>query len=91
MMGRETPRPDTSAIWQDRAECRNYPHLSWFPERGEPQEQQKTICRQLCPVRAECEQAGWENNERLGIWGGVTERARRARRSANYRAQQAQS
>ncbi len=55
------------------AACREHPELSWFPERGEPTKAQLAVCAG-CLVRDECREAG----ELVGIWGGLSGRARRA-------------
>ena len=69
--------------WHAQAACREYPHVNWFTERGEPTEPAKTICRS-CPVRSECAAVG--AGEQSGIWGGMSGRERR-RKSANPDAQ----
>ncbi len=58
-----------------RAACKGYPTSLWFPDKGWTVQaaQAKLICSR-CPVRAECLEAGLGE---LGIWGGMSERARR--------------
>lgn len=60
--------------WQDDALCPEVDIEAFFPEKGGSTNDAKEICS-LCPVRAECLAAGLY--EQYGIWGGVTERARR--------------
>lgn len=48
----------------------------FFPEKGESTRPAKRIC-QSCPVIAECLEYALANNERFGIWGGLSERERR--------------
>lgn len=61
------------APWKLDSACLEHPELSWFPERGEDQSRQKAVCS-ACLVRVECLAAGVGQ---LGIWGGISERARR--------------
>lgn len=60
--------------WHRQAACRGRTDVSWFPERGEPNDEALAVCRG-CPVRAECEQAGVDLVEH-GLWGGTTWRQR---------------
>jgi len=39
--------------WMKHAACKPHPTDWWFPKRGEPVEQAKTICY-TCPVRIDC-------------------------------------
>ncbi|HEY1179349.1 MAG TPA: WhiB family transcriptional regulator [Phytomonospora sp.] len=48
----------------------------FFPEKGGQTKPAMRIC-QRCPVAAECLDHALANNERFGIWGGVSERNRR--------------
>lgn len=61
--------------WQQQAECRNYPHLDWYTNRGESTQLQQQICMG-CPVRSECLEYALANREKWGIWGGKSERQR---------------
>ncbi len=45
--------------------------------RGAAQQQAKEIC-QRCPVIAECLADALDNETEFGVWGGMTERERRA-------------
>lgn len=70
--------PDTAAEWEERALCRNVedPTL-FFPEHGNRSPAKaKRICRR-CDVKDECLEAALTNDERFGIWGGLTEKERR--------------
>lgn len=62
--------------WHQRAACRDDDPAAWFPHSTdfELAEYAKAICA-TCPVRGECEAAGLR--EEFGIWGGLSERARR--------------
>ncbi len=45
--------------------------------RGAAQQGAKTVC-QRCPVIAECLADALDNRTEFGVWGGMTERERRA-------------
>lgn len=60
--------------WHARARCRGYGPGAFF--EGETA-RAKATCRG-CPVQDECAEAG--NDEREGVWGGLTSRERRAMR-----------
>ena len=66
--------------WQDDAACREYPGDFWYAEKHKAGAQQllregKAICAE-CPVRAECLEYAVINNERYGVWGGLSPRQR---------------
>jgi WhiB family redox-sensing transcriptional regulator len=44
---------------------------------GAAQHRAKTVCRG-CPVRTECLADALDNRVEFGVWGGLTERERRA-------------
>jgi WhiB family redox-sensing transcriptional regulator len=62
--------------WQDRALCAQTDPEAFFPEKGGSTREAKRVCRS-CEVRAECLEYALENDERFGIWGGLSERERR--------------
>src|ERR1700677_3658108 len=62
--------------WQDRALCAQTDPEAFFPEKGGSTREAKRVCRG-CDVRAECLEYALENDERFGIWGGLSERERR--------------
>jgi WhiB family redox-sensing transcriptional regulator len=62
--------------WQDRALCAQTDPEAFFPEKGGSTREAKRVCRN-CEVRAECLDFALENDERFGIWGGLSERERR--------------
>ena len=62
--------------WQDRALCKETWPDAFFPEKGDPTRPAKRICM-ACEVRTECLVYALENNERFGVWGGLSERERR--------------
>lgn len=68
---------DFDTTWKDRAACLGAPAAVFFPERGEPTERAKRTC-DGCPVRAQCLEYALAMGEKFGIWGGKSERERRA-------------
>ena len=62
--------------WQDRALCAQTDPEAFFPEKGGSTREAKRVCRG-CEVKAECLDYALENDERFGIWGGMSERERR--------------
>ncbi len=62
--------------WQERALCAQTDPEAFFPEKGGSTREAKQVCRS-CEVRAECLEYALENDERFGIWGGLSERERR--------------
>ena len=62
--------------WQERALCAQTDPEAFFPEKGGSTREAKRVCRS-CEVRAECLDYALENDERFGIWGGLSERERR--------------
>ena len=68
---------DTEEIgWQDRALCAQTDPEAFFPEKGGSTRDAKKICSS-CEVRTRCLEYALENDERFGIWGGLSERERR--------------
>ena len=62
--------------WAEDAKCLQADPDTFFPEKGGSTREAKRICAQ-CPVRAECLEYALDNDERFGIWGGLSERERR--------------
>ena len=62
--------------WQDRALCAQTDPEAFFPEKGGSTREAKQICTG-CEVRAECLEDALGQDERFGIWGGLSERERR--------------
>ncbi len=68
--------------WQERSLCAETDPEAFFPEKGGSTREAKAVCLS-CEVRQECLEYALENDERFGIWGGLSERERRRiRRSA---------
>jgi WhiB family transcriptional regulator, redox-sensing transcriptional regulator len=74
--------------WQEQALCAQTDPEAFFPEKGGSTREAKRICSG-CEVRAECLEYALANDERFGIWGGLSERERR--RIRRQRAQAARS
>ena len=62
--------------WQERALCAQTDPEAFFPEKGGSTREAKRICG-TCDVRGECLEYALQNDERFGIWGGLSERERR--------------
>ena len=62
--------------WQDRGLCAQTDPDAFFPEKGGSTREAKRIC-QGCEVKTECLEYALDNDERFGIWGGLSERERR--------------
>jgi WhiB family redox-sensing transcriptional regulator len=62
--------------WPSMAACRNGDPDALFVQ-GAEQNVAKRICR-ACPVRNECLADALDNRTEFGVWGGMTERERRA-------------
>lgn len=62
--------------WQAEALCAQTDPEAFFPEKGGSTRDAKRVCG-ACAVREECLQYALENDERFGIWGGLSERERR--------------
>ncbi len=72
--------------WRRRAACRGHDTAAFFPLRGEPIDDARAMCR-ACPVRVEClEYALDESGDPLGVWGGTSQRQRRAARRHGWSA-----
>ncbi|AZA14574.1 WhiB family transcriptional regulator [Corynebacterium choanae] len=62
--------------WVTRAKCRDGDPDALFV-RGAAQRRAAAICRR-CPVVLECRADALDNKVEFGVWGGLTERQRRA-------------
>lgn len=70
------PEDDGLMGWQERALCAQTDPEAFFPEKGGSTREAKKVCTQ-CDVKAECLEYALANDERFGIWGGLSERERR--------------
>jgi WhiB family redox-sensing transcriptional regulator len=66
--------------WRDEALCVQTDPEAFFVERGGSVRPAKRVCA-ACPVKAECLEFALENDERFGVWGGLSERERRTMKS----------
>ncbi len=62
--------------WAGRGVCRGVDPDSLFVQ-GAAQNRAKGMCMR-CPVRTECLADALDNRVEFGVWGGMTERERRA-------------
>jgi WhiB family redox-sensing transcriptional regulator len=62
--------------WQERSLCAQTDPEAFLPEQGGSTREAKKVCIG-CEVRSECLEYALANDERFGIWGGLSERERR--------------
>ena len=62
--------------WGERASCRASNPDALFVQ-GAAQREARKVCRG-CPVRTECLAEALDHRIEFGVWGGLTERERRA-------------
>jgi WhiB family redox-sensing transcriptional regulator len=70
---------DTETVllgWQEQALCAQTDPEAFFPEKGGSTREAKRICIG-CEVKGDCLEYALEQDERFGIWGGLSERERR--------------
>jgi len=67
---------DNPLAWQTDALCAQTDPEAFFPEKGGSPRDAKRICT-TCEVKAQCLDYALQNDERFGIWGGLSERERR--------------
>lgn len=67
---------DEAYGWQERALCAQTDPEAFFPEKGGSTREAKKVCLS-CDVRGDCLEYALANDERFGIWGGLSERERR--------------
>jgi WhiB family transcriptional regulator, redox-sensing transcriptional regulator len=73
--------PAGTEAWRLDALCAETDPEAFFPEKGGSTREAKRVCVG-CDVRAECLEFALANDERFGIWGGLSERERRRLRQA---------
>jgi len=74
--GTRRDEDDNPLAWQADALCAQTDPEAFFPEKGGSTREAKRIC-DGCEVRSQCLEYALENDERFGIWGGLSERERR--------------
>lgn len=62
--------------WQEDALCNQTDPEAFFPEKGGSTREAKKVCNG-CEVAEKCLEYAMSNDERFGIWGGLSERERR--------------
>jgi WhiB family redox-sensing transcriptional regulator len=67
---------DNTLAWQTDALCSQTDPEAFFPEKGGSTRDAKRVCTS-CDVKSECLEYALQNDERFGIWGGLSERERR--------------
>lgn len=80
------------AAWHDRAACSGESGMLFYPPsrperkpaRLRRESRALAVCER-CPVRDDCLRHAVDNNERYGIWGGLTDRERLAAVSSTDR------
>jgi len=65
------------SAWRSAAVCAQVDPEIFYPDKGESTLAAKRVCAG-CPVRSECLAEALARRERFGIWGGLSERERRA-------------
>jgi len=63
--------------WQTDALCAQTDPEMFMPDKGGSVRDAKRVC-DSCIVRRQCLEYALANEERFGIWGGLSERQRRA-------------
>jgi WhiB family redox-sensing transcriptional regulator len=73
---RSAAADDNLLAWQTDSLCAQTDPEAFFPEKGGSTRDAKKICTS-CEVKTECLEYALANDERFGIWGGLSERERR--------------
>lgn len=68
--------------WADGANCKGLDAEIFHPGRGEPTKHAKAVCVGCVAVEA-CLHYALSNNIKFGVWGGKSERERRAIRKTD--------
>jgi WhiB family redox-sensing transcriptional regulator len=75
--GWKLPTMSWAENWARLAACRSIDPETLFATSAAAQHRAKSVCFG-CPVRAECLADALDNGITFGVWGGMTERERRA-------------
>ncbi|MFK0074156.1 WhiB family transcriptional regulator [Arthrobacter woluwensis] len=67
---------ESELSWQAESLCAQTDPEAFFPEKGGSTRDAKKVCA-ACTVRQQCLEYALANDERFGIWGGLSERERR--------------
>jgi len=68
---------DQRTEWTSRARCRGLDPEQFFVRSLQQAKSAIQVC-QRCPVRQECLDHAVDESIEVGVWGGLTERQRRA-------------
>ncbi|HYI34078.1 MAG TPA: WhiB family transcriptional regulator [Glaciibacter sp.] len=71
-----SPDDANPLAWQSDSLCAQTDPEAFFPEKGGSTRDAKKICAS-CEVKSQCLEYALANDERFGIWGGLSERERR--------------
>ncbi len=63
-------------VWRQLGACRGLDPGIFYPESDDDADQAKAVCAE-CGVRVACLEHALASREKVGIWGGATERERR--------------
>ncbi|MEU1039248.1 WhiB family transcriptional regulator [Streptomyces sp. NPDC005551] len=67
--------------WREQALCAQTGADFFFPEPGSSVREAKRICG-MCEMRSACLDYALNNDERFGVWGGLSEKERLGLRRA---------
>lgn len=62
--------------WRNLGACRGLDAAIFYPDDDDDAEDAKAVC-DVCSVRPACLEHALMNREKVGVWGGATERERR--------------
>ena len=62
--------------WRKLGACRGLDASVFYPDEDDDAEDAKAVC-QMCAVRVACLEHALMSREKVGVWGGATERERR--------------
>jgi len=69
-------RQENEDTREGAALCAQTDPEEFFPEKGGSTKRAKKVCA-LCDIREPCLQRALDDDERFGVWGGLSERERR--------------
>ncbi|QDQ14694.1 WhiB family transcriptional regulator [Streptomyces spectabilis] len=75
----DTTVTEAELAWQEQALCAQTGPDFFFPDPGSSVREAKRICR-LCDMRSACLAYALDNDERFGVWGGLSEKERQSLR-----------
>lgn len=80
--------PEASESWWSEANCSGTDPEAFFPEKGGTDASETAVAKRVCggcPVSVQCGEWALDRPDLSGIWGGMTERERRAIRRQSRR------